>query len=89
MLAKMLYIISGTLWALELIPQLIKTYKKKTVGDISIFFPLICFISFLIFLTASYLVKNWILIFSHMFPFICNTIWLGMVLIYRRKRNEI
>ena len=84
MLPKILYIISGTLWALELIPQLVKTYKRKTVGDISIFFPLICMISFLIFFIASYLVKNWILIFSHAFPFICNITWLGMVIRYRR-----
>ena len=43
MLAKILYIISGTLWAVELLPQLIKTYKRKTVEDISIFFPLFLF----------------------------------------------
>ena len=88
MLIKILYMISGTLWAVELIPQLIKTYKRKCVNDISIFFPLICFISFCIFFTASILAKNWILVFSHLIPFLCNTIWLIMAIIYRRNKNE-
>ena len=39
-LIKILYFFSGTLWAIELLPQLWKTYKRKTVGDISLFFPL-------------------------------------------------
>jgi len=85
MLIKILYIISGTLWAIELLPQLWKTYKRKTVGDISLFFPLICFISFVIFFIASYLSKNWILIGSHALPLICNVIFLAQVLIYRSK----
>lgn len=85
MIIKILYSISGTLWALELIPQLIKTYRRKTVGDISVFFPSICFTSFCIFFIASYLAKNWTLIITHALPFICNFMWLIMVLIYRRK----
>ncbi len=86
MIAKILYIISGTLWAVELLPQLWKTYKRKTVGDISLFFPLICFISFIIFFIASFLVKNWILIYSHALPLICNIIFLLQVIIYGRKK---
>ncbi len=85
-LIKILYFFSGTLWAIELLPQLWKTYKRKTVGDIHIFFPLICFISFCIFFIASFLAKNWILIYSHVMPFICNFGWLIMVIIYRRKK---
>ena len=88
MLPKILYVISGTLWAIELLPQLVKTYKRKTVGDISIFFPLICFISFLIFFIASYLVKNWILIASHTFPLICNVIFLIQVIIYGKRQKS-
>jgi len=89
MLSKILYIISGTLWAVEMIPQIWRTYKRKSVKDISIFFPLICFISFLLFLTASIVVKNWILVKTHIFPFICNIIFLGQCIYYRRKRENL
>ncbi|GAI25403.1 unnamed protein product, partial [marine sediment metagenome] len=39
-------------------------YKRKSVEDISIYFPMICIMSFLIYFTASYLAKNWILILA-------------------------
>ncbi len=89
LIPKILYIVSGTLWALETIPQIVRTYKRKTVGDISLFFPLLCFISFLCFLTASFMVKNWILLYTHIFPFICNIIFLSQVLIYGRKKWNV
>ncbi len=85
-LAKILYILAGTLWAIELFPQLIKTYKRKTVKDISIFYPLICFISFLCFFVATYICKNWVLFYSYLVPFICYTIFLVMIFIYRRNK---
>ena len=86
-LIKFFYILAGGLWALELLPQLWITYKRKTVDDIHICFPLICFTSFCIFFIASFLAKNWVLIFSHLAPFICNFIWLVLVLIYRRNKK--
>jgi len=85
MIAKILYGISGTLWAIELIPQLRKTYRRKTVDDISIFFPFICFVSFCFFFVASILTKNWTLVLTHLLPFLCNTIWLIMTILYRGK----
>ncbi len=88
MIPKLLYIISGTLWAIELMPQLVRTYKRKTVGDISIFFPLLCLISFICFFVASFMVKNWILIASHTFPLICNIAFLLQVIIYRRNNEK-
>ena len=86
MIVKMLYIISGTLWAIEMIPQIIRTYKRKTTKDISISFPLICFISFVCFIIASIIAKNWILIKTHILPFICNAIFLTQNIIYRRNK---
>jgi len=84
-IAKLLFVIAGTLWAIELAPQLIKTYKRKTVRDISIFYPLICFISFICFFSASILTKNWILVFSHIAPFVCNLMFLIQQIIYRGR----
>jgi len=85
LIPNLLYVISGTLWAIELLPQLLRTYKRKKVGDISLLFSLICFISFLCFMTAIILCKNWVLVFTHIFPFICNILFLLQVLTYRRN----
>lgn len=84
-LANILFMLSGTLWAIEMIPQLIKIYIRKSVDDISICFPLIALISFTLFFTASFLTKNWILIIAHIVPFICNIIFLLQIMIYKRK----
>lgn len=87
MIAKILFVTSGMLWAGEMIPQLIKTYKRKSVEDISIYFPMICIISFILYFIASYLTKNWILILSTSMPFICNIIFFTQILIYRKRRG--
>lgn len=80
-----LFIVSCILWSMEMIPQIWKTYKTKKVDDISIFFPLICLISFLIFFVGCAGIKNWILLLSHIAPFSCILVWLLMILKYRRK----
>ena len=86
MIAKILFLISGVLWGIEMIPQLTRIYKRKTVNDISILFPLICVISMIFYLIASYLTRNWILIISIASPFVCNIIFLIQVIIYGRKK---
>jgi len=86
MFTDTLYIVSGTLWAIEMLPQIFRTYKRKSVKDISILFPSICFTSFLLFLSASIIVKNWILVKTHIFPFICNIIFLAQCIYYRRRK---
>lgn len=82
-----LFLISGFLWAIEMIPQLRHTYKTKETGDIQIWFPIICATSFIIFLTACIGLKNWLLFASHIPPFLCNVTWLGMIIKYRRIRK--
>lgn len=80
------FIIAGILWALEMFPQLVKTYKTKKTGDISIFFPSICLLSFLVFFVGCIGTKNWILLGSHIVPFLCILSWLIMILIYRKNK---
>jgi uncharacterized protein with PQ loop repeat len=81
-----LFVIAGCLWAIELIPQLIKTIKTKSVGDISLFFLTLCFIAYLIFITGCYLIKNWFLFISHLVPFVNVSILLYLVLRFREKK---
>jgi uncharacterized protein with PQ loop repeat len=66
-------------------PQIAKTYRTKEVEDISIFFPVICLVSFSVFFLGCAGRRDWFLLASHVIPFLCISIWLGMILIYRRK----
>lgn len=85
-IGNILFLIAGLLWAIELIPQLIKTIRTKSVGDISLFFFTLCFIAYLIFIAGCYLIGNWFLFFSHLVPFINVSILLYLVLRYRKSK---
>ena len=85
-LADTLIAIAGILWAIELIPQLIKTIKTKRVKDISIIFLSLCFIAYIFFLIGCYLKKEWVLLFSHMLPWINLIILLGFTIKYSRRK---
>ena len=82
-----LYWVGGLLWGIEMFPQIYKTYKRKTVGDISIWFPSICIVSFALVFIAHIKLGRWGLLCSQTLPLICNIIFLTQVLIYRRN-NE-
>lgn len=85
-IGNILFIIAGVLWAIELIPQLIRTIRTKSVKDISLFFLTLCFIAYITFLFGCYFIKNWFLFFAHLVPFINVSILLYLVLRYRRVK---
>jgi uncharacterized protein with PQ loop repeat len=80
-----LFLISGFLWSVELLPQLWKTYKRKTTNDLSLFYYITCVSAFIIFLIGCYLLGNWFLFFSHLIPFINLCILIVMIINYRKK----
>lgn len=46
-IGKILIYIAGLLWGIELIPQIVKTYKTKRVEDISLPFFVMCGLYFI------------------------------------------
>lgn len=83
------FYISGALWAVELIPQLIKIKKNKTVDDFSIFFPIICLTAYICFFIGCVGLKNWVLLCAHLFPFVTLSCLLFLILKYRNTPTEI
>ena len=79
------FIAAGIGWAIELIPQIIKTVKRKKVEDISLPFYGICLMSYTVYFIGAHLQRNYILILSHIPSFILLIIMLGLILNYRRK----
>lgn len=87
--SNILFLIAGTLWAIELFPQLVRTIRTRKVDDISVFFLTLCFFAYIIFITGCYLIKNWFLFISHLVPFVNVTVLLVLVLRYKKEnKNE-
>ena len=84
-IGNILFVIAGCIWAIELIPQLIKTVRTKSVKDISLFFLTLCFVAYIIFIIGCFLIKNWFLFISQLVPFINVGILLYLVLKYKEK----
>ena len=84
-IGNILFVVAGVLWAVELIPQLIKTIRTKSVKDISLLFLTLCFVAYLIFISGCYFIGNWFLFFSQLIPFVNVCILLYLVLKYKKK----
>ena len=86
-LGNILFIVAGLLWAIELLPQLAKTIRTKSVGDISLFFLTLCLTAYLIFITGCFLIKNWFLFISHLVPLMNVTVLFYLVLKYKEGKK--
>lgn len=82
---QLAFFISGTLWAIEMIPQIVKTIRRKLVEDISLPMYIIATISFSFFFLGCILSKNWLLLYAHILPFLGVLIMLSLIVKYRRK----
>lgn len=85
-LSNLFYSLAGILWAIELIPQLIKTIKTKKVEDFSLFFPCICALAYLCFFVGCINEKSWVLFCAHLLPFANLVFMLILILKYRKKK---
>jgi len=86
MIANYLVILAGILWALELYPQIYKTWKTKQVKDISLFFISLCSVAYVLFISGCILMKSWALVFSHLLPFINVCVLFVLILKYRGRK---
>ena len=85
-LANSLIYISGGLWTIEVIPQIIKTLKTKSVDDISLAFLRICCCAYVLFLMGNILLGYWHFILSHVISAIGHFYLLYLVERYRNKK---
>lgn len=87
-IANILFIISGLLWGAELIPQIRKTLKRKSVKDISFMFYLICFVAYFIYFIGAYLIAQWFLIIAHIPSVILIAVMLMLIIKYGGKDEK-
>ncbi len=87
-IGNLLICIAGIIWGIELIPQMIKTYKSKNVDGISLLFFSMCLFAYLCYMTGSYLLQQWIILFSHLPSLIFNFTMVCMIIKYKKKKNK-
>lgn len=80
------FIVAGILWGMELIPQIIKTIRKKSVGDISVLFYNICLLAYIIYMIGAILSQLYVIALAHIPSFILLVVMLGLILKYRKRR---
>lgn len=76
---------AGLLWGIELIPQIIKTYKTKSVGDLSLSFFCMCLVAYTLYGIGNYFLKNWVVLISHIPSLFFNLVIVAMIILYRRS----
>lgn len=75
---------AGLIWGIELIPQLIKTYKTKNVKGISLSFFVSSLAAYIAYIIGNSFLQNWNIIIAHI-PSLILTIWMIVWIIkYRR-----
>jgi len=83
-IGKILIYIAGLCWGIELIPQLVKTYKRKKVSDISLCFFSLCLFAYICWITGSILEGYWDMVIAHT-PSLILTFWMWILILRYRK----
>ena len=85
-ISNIVILLSGAIWSIELIPQIIKTAKTKEVGGMSLSFFVMCWIAYMLYIFGNVIQNNWIIVLSHIPSYFCNVIMIGMILQYGNRR---
>lgn len=84
-LANILVYIAGFLWSIELVPQIIKTIKFRSVKDISKVYFFISCTAYVIYITANIILKNWVIVYSHIPGLLATLVMIYFVIKYQGK----
>lgn len=86
-IANVLIYVAGILWGVELIPQLIKTYKTKDVRGVSLEFFSMCLIAYSLYAIGNYLLENWSIMIAHIPSLVLNLWMVILIIIYKGKKK--
>lgn len=78
-------ILAGILFGMTYIPQLIRSYKSKSVGDISIGSWLIQVMAYICGILYSICIHQSILLFGYGWGLFCTLLFVSMYFLYRKN----
>ena len=82
---NLLIITAGIIWSIELIPQIIKTFKTKNVEGLSLIFFAMCTFAYILYETAFIMLGNWPVVFAYILSFLGNLVMCVLILKYRKR----
>ena len=80
--------VASTLWTVELIPQIIRTLRRKTVDDISLWWISLCLTAYVIYETGMVLHGNWWYFFTQLIPGMLTAFFICLIFKYRTPREK-
>lgn len=83
-IANILFTISGILWFIQGIPQIIRLLKRKSSDDISLLFFIVCLVALVLFEIGAILMQNLYLFICNFLPLINCIIIIFLVMKYRK-----
>lgn len=85
-IANFLIFTAGIIWSVELIPQIIKTVKCKTTKGVSNLYFYMSFTAYIIYIIGNTILKNWVIVYSHIPGVLATSIMLIFLFKYREKK---
>ena len=84
LIGNILYTIAAFLWTIDLIPQLLKTYKSKRVGDISLIWLYLNSIAYVCFMCGHIFTNHMYMFYIYIIPSLIVIILTILVYKYRK-----
>ena len=85
MLPSLVAILAPIISCIQLFPQLYKTYKSKSVKDISFYSLLLILITNLLWILHGYFISDYSLLISSTISMLINTTLFSLYIIYHKK----
>ena len=85
MLPSLVAILAPTINCIQLFPQLYKTYKTKSVKDLSFYSLLLILLTNLLWILHGYFITDYSLLISSTISMIINTILFSLYIIYHKQ----
>ena len=85
MLPSLVAILAPIISCIQLFPQLYKTYKTKSVKDLSFYSLLLILLTNLLWILHGYFITDYSLLISSTISMIINTILFSLYIIYHKQ----
>lgn len=79
---------AGIIWGIELIPQIVKTFRCKDSSGLSLSFFMMCFLAYLLYIFGNALSENWIVVYSHIPSYVGNMLMVCLIVKYNKKKKK-
>lgn len=89
MTVENLGLIAGAITSMAIVPQVVRSFRTRSVRDISVWQPLLLEIGMVLWLLYGVLINDVPLIAANGFSIVCNTLLIIMKIVFRETASPI